>query len=179
MKKIVISIMAMIILFSLTACNLPSTTSTLTEETSAELPKNDPDKIWFVGQYNIAKRQYINELNSIIRQNQGAITDLRNDAQKLSVSYQQEIKALKTQYANLGILNYMITDATERYNAKKSTYTKQITALENETKAAQAEINNPNIDSILAIIAQNCNMTSKEIYAYYYKYSAELDAPNT
>lgn len=136
--------------------------------------QEDTTKIWFVTQYNIAEQQYINKLNNDKTTKQDEIQTLKDDASALYVSYMQEVKNIKERYPNSGTRDAMLQNAQQNYTNAAQAYTKQIDDLELEIASIEAEIEKPNVDNILSIVTENCKITSKETYEYYYKYSSEL-----
>ena len=68
------------------------------------------------------------------------------------------------------MLQSALQNAENKHNAAVKKCVDNKNALNGEINALKKEVNNPNEDTILAIVAENCNMTSKEIYEYYYKY---------
>ena len=137
--------------------------------------QEDLTKKWFLTQYDLAKQQYVNGLNNSIAGKQRQIDELTEAASALYSNYMQEVKRIKERYANAaGTLERALRDAQLNYTNSAKVYTNQITALESEITELEKEIANPNVDNILAIIAQNCNISSLETYEYYYRYSDSI-----
>ena len=137
--------------------------------------QEDTTKKWFVNQYAIAKQQYINSLNSSISTKQAKIDDLRDDASALYVNYMKEVQRIREKYAgSAGTLERALRDAQLNYNNSAQVYTNQIKSLESEIADIKTEIEKPNVDNILAIVTKNCNISSRETYEYYNKYSDSL-----
>ena len=86
----------------------------------------------------------------------------------------QEVKNIKERYPNSATRDVMLQNAKDNYNSSAQIYTEKIDVLENDITAIEAEISNPNVDNILTIVTQNCNISSKETYEYYYKYADSL-----
>ncbi len=129
-------------------------------------------KTWFLRQYDIAKQQYLNELKEKIVEKEKEITELKSEIQRLNITYQKEIKYIKQEYAHTsdGILEMQLKNAERKYNAGVKECVDKQNTLNKEITAIGKEVRNPNVDSILAVVAKNCNITSKEAYTYYYKY---------
>lgn len=161
--------------------NKPSTNTTTTDnnqpntDNSVEKEMEEAQKKWFINQYNLAKQQYINSLNSLISSKNNEIVTLKNEAKTCYTEYQQEIQRIKKQCANSGLSGsgseqQKLKVAEENYKAKASVYTEKVKQLENEVSVLQSEISNPSVDSILSVLANNCNISSKEANDYYKKY---------
>lgn len=82
----------------------------------------------------------------------------------------QKVEKINSQYPNSETKNIMLKNAEENYSNSATIYTDQINSLNNEITTLEAEIQNPTIDSILSIVARNCNISAKETYEYYNKY---------
>lgn len=137
--------------------------------------QSDITKNWFVSQYNTAKQLYLLSLNSSLTNKNGEISTLREQASSYYVDYQREIERIKEQCASLGMSNSgyensLLKSAEENYKSNTSVYTNKINKLKDEVSAIEAEIDNPSVDNILAIVSQNCNISSKEAREYYNKY---------
>ena len=87
----------------------------------------------------------------------------------------KKIKRIREKYAgSAGTLERALRDAQLNYNNSAQVYTNQIKSLESEIADIKTEIANPNVDNILAIVTKNCNISSRETYEYYNKYSDSL-----
>lgn len=161
--------------------NQPSTNETTNnnqqqiEEDTTKKELEETTRKWFVAQYNVAKQQYIGSLNSSILSKNNEITTLKNEAKACYTEYQLEIQKIKKQCANSGLSGsgtekQKLKVAEENYKAKASVYTENVKQLESDVAVLQGEISNPNVDNILAIVIQSCNITSKEAHDYYNKY---------
>ena len=156
--------------------------STCNESETREIAalQEDFTKKWFINQYNIAKQQYINELNNTIIENENKILKLEAEITVLKDDILSEIQNINNYY-----INCFMTDSPEhkaalerasqifknKFNALKN----NVSALEEEINLSKAEISNPNIDNILMIVVKNTITSSKEIYEYYYRYSDSID----
>lgn len=127
-------------------------------------------KKWFIAQYNVSKQQYINSLNSNIPEKRNQISNLEEQAKTLYKNYMQEVKNINSRYPDSETRDIMLRNAQQNYSNSAKSYTDKINRLENEIGTLEAEIQNPNVDSILYIVARNCNISSKEAHEYYNKY---------
>lgn len=148
--------------------NIDNNQSSIEDDIKKET--EEATKKWFIAQYNVSKQQYINSLNNSIREKKSQISSLEEQANTLYKNYMQEVKKINSQYPASETKNIMLRNAKENYSNSAKAYTDQINSLENEIGTLKAEIQNPNVDSILSIVAKNCNMSSKEVHKYYNKY---------
>lgn len=133
-------------------------------------PADDTTKKWFISQYSIAKQQYINEINEIIDEKQEKIDELREEGRLAAEEYNAEEQRLKKLPASETRDVWLRALQQKRYNEAQDR-TKKINAIESEINELKAKIAAPDADSVLTIMAKNCNISSIEIYEYYYKYA--------
>ena len=146
--------------------NTPKTCSVCqTIDQQDEIIKN-----WFVSQYNLAQIQYISSLETNKAQKQNEITKLELDIDYQLNIYTQERSSILKRYPPCETRNIMLTNAQQNYAAAIKPYKDKMSGLEAEIATINAEITNPNTDNILSIVANNCNMSSIEIYQYYSQY---------
>ncbi len=150
--------------------------SVCTATETREIPALQVDykKEWFITQFGIAKQQYIHDINKSITEKENQIEDLTESASALYVSYMQEVKRIKERYPNSATRDIMLENAQQNYSRSAKIYTEKIDVLENEISNLEKEVANPNVDNVLSIVAKNCNISSMEIYEYYYKYCDSL-----
>lgn len=151
-----------------TTQNTDNSQSSTEDDIKKEL--EETTKKWFIAQYNVSKQQYVNTLNSSIPEKKRQIDNLEEQAKTLYKNYMQEVKNINSRYPDSETKNIMLRNAQENYSNSAKAYTNQINSLENEIGTLEAEIKNPNVDSILSIVARNCNISSKEAHEYYNKY---------
>lgn len=154
--------------------NIPATTKSTTTKTTSTLQTTNDDatRRWFIGQYGIAKEQYINSLEKEITTIEREIDSVKSAASDLYVNYMAEVKRIKENYPPSGTRDTMLRNAEQNYNRQATEYTETRKSLEEDISAIENEIANPNVDKILMIVRNNCGITSKEAYEYYYLYIA-------
>lgn len=152
------------------------TCSSCNQAETKEIPalQEDLDKPWFIAQYNLAKQQYINSLEKSKTSKQDDITDLQADIDYELDKYTDKRIEILNKYPPSATRDTMLTNAQQNYAAAIKPYKDKISRLESEIATIDAEIANPNVDSILNIVARNCGISSKEAYQYYNKYSSSL-----
>ena len=148
--------------------------------TTPSAPKEDSVKKWFVAQFASAKEQYIYDLEMQIYEKESEIDCLKDQASVLYANYMKEVQQIKESCANSGLSGSgyeqnKLKDAEDRYKATAKQYTEQIDSLEEDITDLEAEITNPNVDCILAIVAEECDLSSEEVEQYYDMYSYYLD----
>ena len=136
--------------------------------------KEDTTKKWFLAQYNLAKTQYINSLERSKISKQDEITNLKSKIDYELDKYTDKRIDILNRYPPSATRDVMLTNAQQNYAAAIKPYKDKISGLESEIAAIDTELANPNVDSILAIVTQNSNISSQEVYNYYYKYSDSI-----
>lgn len=135
-------------------------------------------KIWFVGLYNTTQQRYVLQLKADVeayKTEKSQWTDLCE--QYRAEKYVSQIK-LQEQYANMGLLNSgayqsALSNSNYQYDQKISECTRNIAELNSIILEIESEIENPNPNEILAIIAVENGYTADEVVDYYNKYMVE------
>ena len=148
-----------------------STTKNVTETTTEDALTEK----WFISQYNLGKQQYIDELNEDIKEKESEIAYWESCKSDLYDSYSSERSEILKRYPDSATRDTMLYNAQQNYASSVKGYNDRIEQLENEIDELETEKANPNVDKILTIVTKNCNITSRETYEYYNKYSNKLN----
>ncbi len=152
------------------------TCSTCKKTETREIPalQEDLTQKWFVAQYNLAKQQYIYSLEQSKSSKQDEITELKADIDYELDKYTDKRIEILSKYPPSATRDVMLTNAQQNYAAAVKPYKDKVSRLESEIATIDAEIENPNVDKILTIVTQNCNISSQKTYEYYNKYSSSI-----
>lgn len=149
---------------------------------SMESEIDETQTVEFITQQNLFKMLYSNAetqykmglTNKIISAKQ----DLDEVQQALSSCASQkmmELRKLERKYAEMGLINSGAYNSAKislenQYNGMINQYTAKATSLRNEISSLEKEQQNPDVLSILALVAYNNGMTADEVAEKYEKY---------
>lgn len=138
---------------------------------SQEEDKSD----WFKQAYLLAESTYKSELKIKKIPLESQKNELYSQREEYATEKLYAQQRLMEQFANMGLLNSgqytsALNSLNNSYNSKISALDNQISVLNESIKDIDAEINNPDPNQILAIIAVNNNLTSAQVIEYYNKY---------
>lgn len=138
---------------------------------SQEEDKSD----WFKQAYSLAESTYKSELKIKKIPLESQKSELYSQREEYATEKLYAQQRLMEQYANMGLLNSgqytsALNNLNNSYNSKISTLDNQISALTASINEIDSEINNPDPNKILAIVAVNNNLTSSQVIEYYNKY---------
>lgn len=143
-------------------------------DTAVQIQEEDKSA-WFKQAYSLAESRYKSELKTKKIPLESQKNELYSQREDYATEKLYAQQRLMEQYANMGLLNSgqytsALNNLNNSYNSKISALDNQISALNSNIKEIDAEINNPDPNQILAIIAVNNNLTSSQVIEYYNKY---------
>lgn len=148
---------------------------------TSSMPTVDLDqatKVWFVGLYNDTQQKYVSQLKTDVE----VYKTEKKEWSDLSQQYTNEKyvaqRKLQEQYANMGLLNSgtyqsALSNLNYKYDQKISECKVNISQLNSLIIDAESEIENPDPNQILAIIAVENGYTADELVDYYNKFMVE------
>lgn len=162
---------------AVTTSNTPTvTTSNTPAVTTSDAPA--VTKSQFQNQYALAQRQYQSELQSSITAYKNQLRPLNEKIDTLYANYLYQQRQLKEKFANMGLLNSGIyKDALSQldrtYNNQRRALTEQTEPLQNAIRSLEQELQDPDVNEILAIVAVNYGYSAAEVVAYYDRFILE------
>lgn len=136
--------------------------------------QEDTTKKWFLSLYNLSVTQYKNSFEQSKKSKQDELADYKTKIDDELEKYIEERSRILNRYPNTATREVMLTNAQQNYAAAIKPYKNRISEIEAEIAEIDEELESPNIDNILLIMAQNGNVSSFEIYKYYDKYSDSI-----
>ncbi len=133
-------------------------------------PEVDTKKTWFISQYNVAKQQYIREIEKLISEKQEKVEEIKEEAKIAKDKYDAEMLRLN-KLPTSGTKDVWIKGTQQKYYNESLDRTNKSNTIKSEIAELEAKIVTPDVDNILTIMSRNSNISSIEIYEYYSKYS--------
>lgn len=146
-------------------------------EVVSDIPvQSEEDKSeWFTQIYALAKKTYISELKTEKATLEPQLKTLSEQCEDYYTEKLYAVRKLMEDYANMGLLNSgqyttALNNLNYKYDSKINELDRQISVFTTRLGEITSEINDPDPNQILAIIAVNNNLTALQVVEYYNKY---------
>lgn len=129
----------------------------------------------FVREFSATMRQYKNEVQIELNQYKSMVAPINQQIDTLDVNYLVQQRQLREQYANMGLLNSgqyqsALSGLTASYNRQKRDLQAQAAPFNDRINHLQQELDDPDLNEILARIAIKHDLTVSQVIDAFEKY---------